>query len=214
MKTDLKYPRTLHAPWSPGATSDDKVHTDMDYFNNKRVVVTLKMDGENSTLTPERCYARSIDSRDHPSRHWLKLFHATIRSNLDADEFICGENLFAQHSIHYDDLESYFVGFSLWQKIDETAMCVDWDSTIKRFDELDVQPVEVIYDGIFNEKLIKNAFEPFANAHEGYVIRIAESFPREDFAKCVAKFVRKNHVQTDEHWMYKSIIKNKLKEPT
>jgi len=43
----VKYPRTYHCPWSPGLTKDDKVHPNMDYFQDKEIVVTIKMDGEN-----------------------------------------------------------------------------------------------------------------------------------------------------------------------
>jgi hypothetical protein len=47
---------------------------------------------------------------------------------------------------------------------------------------------------------------------EGYVIRIADQFNLSDFNKKVAKFARKNHVQTDQHWMHgQEIIKNILK---
>lgn len=47
---------------------------------------------------------------------------------------------------------------------------------------------------------------------EGYAIRLDEGFYLNEFNKSVAKFVRKNHVQTDNHWMEQEIVKNKLKE--
>lgn len=40
----------------------------------------------------------------------------------------------------------------------------------------------------------------YGDTIEGIVIRNADSFPLEDFSKNVVKYVRKNHVQTDEHW--------------
>jgi len=43
---------------------------------------------------------------------------------------------------------------------------------------------------------------------EGYVVRIAERFNYNEFNKSVAKYVRKNHVQNDKHWMNSEIIKN------
>jgi len=46
----VKYPRTPHLPWSPGASSDDVRHLNIDHFKNKQVVVTEKMDGENTSL--------------------------------------------------------------------------------------------------------------------------------------------------------------------
>lgn len=47
---------------------------------------------------------------------------------------------------------------------------------------------------------------------EGVVVRVAGDFKDEDFATSVMKWVRKDHVQTDEHWKHKEIVRNKLKE--
>jgi hypothetical protein len=46
---------------------------------------------------------------------------------------------------------------------------------------------------------------------EGYVVRLAASFKFEDFAKSVAKWVRKNHVTTTNHWKLEKVIPNTLK---
>ena len=40
----------------------------------------------------------------------------------------------------------------------------------------------------------------FGDTKEGVVIRKTSSFNNEDFSKNVCKYVRANHVQTDEHW--------------
>jgi hypothetical protein len=45
---------------------------------------------------------------------------------------------------------------------------------------------------------------------EGVVVRLSTSFNNEDFSNCVMKWVRKNHVKTDEHWTrnwIKAVIK-------
>lgn len=95
-----KYPRTFHFPWSPGRSDDDKVLQDTSCFLNRHVVVTEKMDGENSTLYPGgKIHARSIDSSSHPSRDWLKKFWSERCHNLGDDMRVCGENLYAKHSI-------------------------------------------------------------------------------------------------------------------
>ena len=58
-----KYPRTFHLPWSPGVASDDKVIESLDAFVGREVVVTEKMDGENSSLYSNgHIHARSMDS--------------------------------------------------------------------------------------------------------------------------------------------------------
>jgi hypothetical protein len=49
---------------------------------------------------------------------------------------------------------------------------------------------------------------------EGYVVRLTNSFPYDNFGQSVAKFVRKSHVTTDQHWMEREPIPNLLKEPT
>jgi len=44
-----KYPRTPHLPWSPGRFQEDVILADSTQFMRKTVVVTEKMDGENTT---------------------------------------------------------------------------------------------------------------------------------------------------------------------
>jgi len=39
-----------------------------------------------------------------------------------------------------------------------------------------------------------------------------DPIPITEFSQSVAKFVRRNHVQTDEHWSHQEIIKNEIKE--
>lgn len=77
---------------------------------------------------------------------------------------------------------------------------------------LQIQPVISLYRGIWNENAIRNAYSEYAlsNESEGFVVRLADSFAYEEFDKSVAKFVRKNHVQTNQHWMYSQIVKNEI----
>ena len=79
------------------------------------------------------------------------------------------------------------------------------------FDLFGITPVEVIYDGPFNIlNLMMIAKHLDTNIHEGFVVRNKESFDYADFSKNVVKYVRKNHVQTDTHWMHAEIVKNEL----
>lgn len=72
MTQRYKYPRTMHLPWSPGWTKDDRVLQTTEHFVGQEVVVTEKMDGENTTLARDYTHARSVSSSNHVSRHWLK----------------------------------------------------------------------------------------------------------------------------------------------
>lgn len=81
-----KYGRTYHLPISPGATSDDKILATLDGLMVGDLVVTEKMDGENTTIHRGGSHARSPDSRYHPSRDWLKAFAAAISPQLAEEE--------------------------------------------------------------------------------------------------------------------------------
>lgn len=86
-----KYPRTFHLPWSRSKTDDDRILRDTSHFVGKEIVVTEKLDGENTSLYRDYMHARSIDSRDHPSRHWVKMLHGSIAHLLPPATASCGK---------------------------------------------------------------------------------------------------------------------------
>jgi len=206
----IKYPRTVHLPSSPGATNDDKIIRNMDAFIGEEIVITEKVDGENTTIYSNgRCHARSIDSRSHESRNWIKQFAASIAHNIPEDWRICGENLYAQHTLPYNDLLSYFYGFSVW---DEKNDCISWDNTTYVFGEVGVIAVPVLYRGPFQMSLVTEIINELdLTTQEGIVMRVSRRFPFSEFSKRVAKWVRKDHVMTDVHWMHKEVTPNKLR---
>ena len=206
----IKYPRTLHLPWSPGVSSDDRVLHDLSCFTNKEVVVTTKMDGENTTLYADGFHARSIDGRHHSSRDWLANWHANIAHNIPPGWRVCGENLFARHSIEYTALPSYFQGFSIW---DEHNCALGWDATITWFELLDIIPVPVIWRGVFNETVLKKlAREIDTSSTEGFVVRLTSAFDYSKFSTSVAKWVRTQHVTSTTHWARSVIVPNILQK--
>ncbi len=209
MTVYTKYPRTPHLPWSRGISDDDKMIKSTDHFQNKYVVVTSKMDGENTTMYRDHIHARSLDSRGGVDRDWVKRFWATIKDDIPEGYRICGENLWAKHSIYYTDLKSYFYGFSVW---DENNICLSWKETLEWFQLLGITPVPTIYKGLWNSKVIRDIQDEMDfEFNEGYVVRLQDSFHFDEFDKSIAKFVRKNHVQTDEHWRHSNnFMPNKL----
>lgn len=194
----VKYPRTNHLPWSPGVSDDDRVMQDLTPFIGREVIVSRKMDGENTTMYSDHIHARSLDSRGGEDRAWVKQFWSTIAHDIPQDWRVCGENLWAEHSIHYNDLESYFLGFSMW---DNRNNCLSWDDTLQYFELLNIKPVPVIYRGLWDEKRVRAIEKELKwEQDEGYVVRIADSFTYGQFKSNIAKFVRKGHVQTTKHW--------------
>jgi hypothetical protein len=197
----VKYPRTFHLPWSPGMHDDDRMMPDVSVFDGKRVVVMEKLDGENTTMYSDHIHARSVSSGGHPSRNWIKSFHGKICGDIPEGWRINCENMFAKHSIKYNNLETYAYGFAIW---DETNHIFPWDATLEYFDILGITPCPVIYWGVYDRKAIEQAYEQLKANHEteGYVIRIDERFHMRDFRQKVGKYVRKGHIQTTKHWMY------------
>lgn len=201
----IKYPRTYHVPWSECKSSDDKIQYDLSNFEGKEIIITEKMDGENNTMMRDSYYARSLDSNNHPSRNFVKGIWGNLKHDIPENFRICGENLYAQHSLRYEELKSYFMVFSIWNN--ET--CLSWKETLEYCELLNLETVPVLYLGKFDLEMIKK-FKIDNNKQEGYVIRLASEFTLDEFQTSVVKYVRKGHLQTDEHWMNSAIVQNGL----
>lgn len=199
------YPRTVHVPWSPGVASDDVRGGDLDGLRGREVVVTEKMDGENTTLYRDGLHARSLDSGHHPSRAWVKALQGRIGALIPDGTRVCGENMYARHSIAYEGLESWFYGFSVW----DGEWCLGWDETVQVLRGLGVPAPAVLWRGQFDERVLRGLkLDP--SRQEGYVVRTVEGFVREEFGRRLAKWVRPHHVQTDTHWMHAAVVENGL----
>ena len=185
--------------------NDDTLIESLDDFLGERVIVTEKMDGENTSMYRDYIHARSVDGRHHPSRNWVKALHGEIKHSILPGWRICGENLYAKHSIAYEDLPSYFMVFSIW---DDENGCWDWDYTKRYCAVRNLITVPVLYDGIWDEDTIRSCYRP---GMEGYVVRRADGFEFDDFRSRVAKYVRAGHVQTSEHWMHQAIVPNQTR---
>jgi len=124
--TSTKYNRTLHAPISLGATSDDRIMPTgylRQFADMSDIILLEKIDGQNNCFNKYGVFARShaIQSQlewDKPLIHRWNL----IKNDL-ADLEIFGENVYAIHSIGYKRLESFFYVFAA--RIKDTWL--SWD---------------------------------------------------------------------------------------
>lgn len=226
-----KYPRTMNFPWSESNSSDDVWWKDARFLEGQEVVMTEKMDGECTTIYPDgHVHARSVDTDRHPSRSWVKQLAAKVCYEMPVGWRLCGENLYAYHSIFYTDLPSYFLVFGIY---DGDNRCLPWSEVEEICALLDLHTVPVIYKGPWDEVKVrslwagKGAYPTFESSvlnpkfpedfrpceAEGYVVRLAGGFPYERFATSCAKYVRANHVKTDQHWMERPVVPNLLKAP-
>ncbi|MFI6151254.1 RNA ligase family protein [Kitasatospora sp. NPDC051170] len=204
----VQYPRTPHLPWSPGASADDVRTGDLSGLAGAEVVVTEKLDGENTTLYRDGLHARSLDSAHHPSRAWVKELHGRIGRLIPPGWRVSGENMYARHSIPYEDLESWFYGFSVWNDRDT---CLDWDTTVRFLRRAGLPAPRVLWRGRYDERALRALATTLdLDRQEGYVVRTVQGFPRAEFGERIAKWVRPRHVRTDTHWMHAAVVPNGL----
>lgn len=201
-----KYNRTYHLPWSPGATSDDKVSKSIDNLIGIDIVITEKLDGENCGMTNDGVYARShaTFTTSAWSREVRQIHDIKVRGQLDDNVYLFGENMEGVHSIEYSNLKSYFYLFG----VRDNNIWIPWQSVEEYSYLLDLELVPVLFKGKVNtEKELKDLVNDLVSKpselggeREGIVVRNSGLFHNDDFADNVMKWVRANHVTTDEHW--------------
>lgn len=194
----IRYPRTPHLMWSPGATSDDRVLKTTASWEGTEVVITEKMDGSQCTLYCDGLHGRSLELDSHWQWDKLKAMHAAMSHEIPVGWRICLENMTAVHSIEYDNLPSLFLVFSTW---DRDNICLGWVETTEWCALLDLTPVPVLYQGLYTDDACKALCDSLDTNHqEGLVVRPANRFHFDRFSVLTGKWVRKNHVRTSDHW--------------
>lgn len=188
----------------------DKVLKDTHHFDGMNVVVTEKMDGENTTIYRNAYHARSLDSKHREYHSYLlNRILPNMQWQIPDNWRVCGEYLYAKHSIKYEALEDYFLAFSVWNDKNE---CLSWSDTYDFCYGADICcMVPILYEGLYSDEKIKELAQTVVErGGEGIVVRNWDSFRYEDFNKNVAKYVRKGHVQTENHWSFSKVEINGL----
>ena len=202
-----KYPSSPHWVSSPEVHRDDSTHQNPERFVGVEVSITEKLDGGNTCLWTGEAYARSTGQP--ATQGWfamVKKHHAWRTMHLDPRIAVYGEDLYGIHSIKYDALkedETYRV-FNIreedeWLSLDDRIQfCKDYEFLM----------VPVLFRGVFQSvKELTQWFEQHIQEpsalgpqREGFVMQLTGRFHNDVFGDSVAKYVRKGHVQTDEHW--------------
>lgn len=198
-----KYGRTYHFPFSEGATSDDRILQDWENILSHQLVMTEKLDGENTCLKSSGVYARSHGA---PTRNpWagnMWPIWERVRNDL-GDLEVFGENLYGIHSIEYERLPYFFFVFA----IRDGERWLSWEEVLFYAELLELATIPVLEIGSFAaaqiKQLIADRMEKgsvFGGECEGFVFRNYEGFEVDDFKNNVLKYVRSNHVKTNQHW--------------
>lgn len=205
----IKYPKTHYLPYSPGKASGDHfMPTTHELEQARQVVVTEKMDGENTTIYRDGWHVRSINSIPCQYHSFLQsCILPPFQYKIPEDWRVCGEYLYVEHTIHYSQLQSYFEVFSIWNK----DVCLSWEMTKALAKQWGLVTVPELYIGKYNEKQIAQIGADVVDAGgEGIVVRVANEFPFWNFAQCIGKYVRQNHVPTKVHWRNKRLVTNEV----
>ena len=217
MSLSKKYGRTYHYPFSPGTTSEDRINSE--YWNDLQMIDTLvhteKLDGENTCLNQYGVFARSHAAPTrHPWANFLKERWDMLKGDLGNLE-IFGENLYAIHSIEYLNLEQHFFVFAIreldqwlcWEEVKFYAALLNFPTV----PEIEFEKLSNSSRIDFEKKILtitkqKSAFDSLDVSTqlyctmEGIVSRNIAAYHIADFKKNVFKYVRKDHVKTNEHW--------------
>ena len=220
-----KYPRTLHLPSSPGGWREVVVSTGD--WRQQVVVITEKMDGENTTIYSDGwCHARSIHSRWHDSRWYVRQLAQEIAQRPDEMKRLpeglrlCGENVYAAHGITYSNLASWFQVFAAIahnDKVDNKVL--SWPDTEYWCQWLGLVTVPLLYEGVWpgeQEAIRIWRAETSDHESEGFVVRPQASYPLRDHGQVVAKWVRVQSQQEFEaewSWFRRQVRVNGLRQP-
>jgi len=207
-----KYPRTFHLSFSQEIFSDDKMLSKEieKSFTNTDIVITEKMDGGNTCLFDGKVFTRTHSEETfHPSFSRVKELYNSILYTKDFDFSrykLFGENVQAIHSIEYEKLNSPFYLFNILDIKNKEFLSYKEVIDISNYLELKMVKEEFLGQfktlGELKLFLVRKISIPsyYGGKKEGFVIRKTNSFKYNSFSENVCKFVRKNHVQSDEHW--------------
>jgi len=218
----FKFPSTPHLATLPGVViRDDKVlsETERNEFLQHDLVVEEKVDGANLGISFDsngniRAQNRGSYVYLPGSGQWKKLDQWLMPRTDSLFEYLSdrlilfGEWCYAQHSVFYDCLPDWFLGFDLYDK--QTGRFLSTDRRDNLFRKMCIAQVPVIAHGHFTYPELKKLLSKSKLTNqpaEGLYLR----FDKGDWVTQRAKLVRPEFIQSvEKHWSYSAIKPNRL----
>ncbi|MCE2494582.1 MAG: hypothetical protein J4F40_18625 [Alphaproteobacteria bacterium] len=200
-----RYPRTLHWPDSPGMPDGDRAILHPGVFVGPEIIVTEKLDGSNVLLHGGEAYGRSVSMPTTAPWHaMVKKHHAWKTRGFGG--MVYGEDIYGVHSIEYGPVSENRTFYAFALRIGD--LFESFDTTCMRIQSLGIGIVPLLWRGrirsvdALNDLIVREMAQPsyLGGDREGVVVRLAHAFHVSDFQSSLAKSVRVNHVQSDEHW--------------
>lgn len=223
MKDDFfKFPSTPHLVTLPGIdVGSDKVLSESERaeFLQHDLVVEEKVDGANLGISFDSDGNIRVQNRGAylylpGSGQWKKLWEwlapriDTLFEHLTDRFLLFGEWCYAQHSIFYDQLPDWFLGFDIYDK--QTGRFWSASRRDKLVKELNLAQVPILAQGRFTLKELEGLLSKSklgSQPAEGLYLRVEQ----EDWLTQRAKLVHPAFIQSvDRHWSHSAIRPNRL----
>lgn len=125
-----------------------------------------------------------------------------------------------QHVTDVTDNRAYFQVFGVydttlnlwlsWPEVEDIASTLGFPTTPVIYEEshIDTPTFETTHEA--REELVTMARDVIDNGGEGIVVRSKFPYHYGQFGHSVGKYVRENHINTDEHWSHRRTIVNQI----
>lgn len=225
MDSLMKFPSTPHLAILDSATvRDDKVLTSVerDRFLTHNVTIEEKVDGANLGFSIDRTGAILAQNRGTILRppmtgqwrtlpDWLAIHNERLFDVLTDRFILFGEWCYARHSIAYDRLPDWFIGFDVFDIQAKRFVCQS--SRDRLFSRLKLHVVPCLATGRFTLSEVRTFLDRSrfgASPAEGLYLRHDDG----DWLGRRAKLVRPDFIQgIGEHWSRRPLDFNRLMDP-
>lgn len=218
-----KFPHTPHLLWlGTGAPREDKVMAppEVAEFLNGELIVEEKVDGANlglslgpdgrlraqsrgNYLAPGRCHAQW-----NPLWPWLAQRREALEEGLRGGLMLFGEWCHARHTVPYDELPDWFLGFDVFETVTGSFWAVDRRNEWLRGRR--VVSVPELARGRFSRPQLLALLGRSRVGHapmEGLYLRCQQAGGLLGRAKIVGAAFKQ---QIEEHWTRRPVVRNQL----
>lgn len=218
----IKFPSTPYIEFDKNNTRKDKVLSpiEVERVLSEEIYIEEKIDGANLgisfgndgkiMLQNRGSYLYSpFEGQWKILEHWVKKYEDKLFDALLDEYILFGEWCYVTHSVYYECLPDWFVGFDVYDKNSDRFLSVEKRNQIMK--QIGISKVPMLGKGMFTLEQLKvfiGKSKFGSNICEGIYLRQ----DKDGFLKYRAKIVREDFQQKiDIHWSKKEIKHNKVK---
>lgn len=217
----LKFPSTPYIELDKGRVRKDKVlsEEEVGQILSRKVYVEEKVDGANLGISFDEdgellfqnrgsYLYKPLEGQWSILRTWAGKYEEAMFDCLTDRYILFGEWCYATHSVYYDSLPDWFIGFDILDKKSHRFLAVENRNQIMK--QIGIAIVPLLGQGVFESGQLKgflgkSKYGPACS--EGIYLRQDQG----EFLKYRAKLVRESFQQEIEmHWSKKQIKYNKI----